>query len=115
MSQEYCGSSVKEPPVVSTIKFWVDASTGWGISVVFNNMWQSWRLLDGWQGDGRDISWGKMIAIELGLRLAIAMGHCDKHFLVKSNNMGVIGVLEGGRSQNREQNSVLQQIVAPMR
>jgi hypothetical protein len=56
-----------------------------------------------------------MIAIKLGLRLAIAMGYCDKHFLVKSNNMGVIGVLEGGCSQNREQNSVLQQIVAPMR
>jgi hypothetical protein len=56
-----------------------------------------------------------MIAIELGLCLAVALGYRNIHFIVKSDNMGVIGALDGSRSQNQEQNSALQRIVAIMR
>jgi hypothetical protein len=115
LSSDFCGSSVREPPVASDIEFWVDASTSWGIGVVFKGTWQSWRLKEGWKEDGRDIGWAEMIAIELGLRLAVAMGYRNIHFIVKSDNMGVIGALDGGRSRNREQNSALQRIVAIMR
>jgi hypothetical protein len=115
LAHDFCGSHVKEPPQQSRIEFWVDASMGWGVGVVFDGYWQSWRLLEGWKTDGQDIGWAEMVAIELGLCMAIAMGHCDVHFVVKSDNMGVIGALEGGQSQNREQNAALQCIVVIMR
>jgi hypothetical protein len=53
-----------------------------------------------------------MIAIELGLRLAIHCGHADTHFVVKSDNQGVIYAIEGGKSRSPEQNLVLQRITS---
>jgi hypothetical protein len=84
------------------------------IGVVFKGTWQSWRLKKGWKEDIRDIGWAEMIAIELGLRLAVALGYRNIHFIVKSDNMGVFGALDGSRSQNQEQNSALQRIIAIM-
>jgi hypothetical protein len=56
-----------------------------------------------------------MLAIELGICTAISAGWRDTHFVIRSDNMGVIGALRGGRSSNLEQNRVLQRIVALMR
>lgn len=81
---------------------------------MFDSLWESWKLNPGWKSDIRDIGWAEMLAIKLGLRLAIARGFRDTHFLVKSDNTGVIGALDGG-SRNVEQNSVLQRITALLR
>jgi hypothetical protein len=56
-----------------------------------------------------------MLAIELGIQTAIAASWRDTHFVIRLDNMGVIGALCGGRSSNLEQNRVLQRIVALMR
>ena len=53
-----------------------------------------------------------MVAIELGLLLAIHQGYSDVHFMVKSDNQGVIHAIEGGKSRSPEQNSVLQRITS---
>lgn len=71
-----------------------------------------WRLLLGWNRDGRDIGWAEMVAIELGLLFYIHQGHSDIHFIIKSDNQDVIYTIEGGKSWNAEQNSVLQWITA---
>ena len=110
LSAEFTGSSLSRPPPTSTIEFWVDASSSWGIGVVFGHEWDSWRLSPGWDKDGRNIGWAEIIAIELGLLFAINRGFSDTNFLIKSDNQGVIHAIEGGKSRSPEQNAVLQRI-----
>jgi hypothetical protein len=110
LSSPFCGSVLSKPPPSSSIEFWVDASSSWGIGVVFNGEWDSWRFSPGWHTSGRNIGWAEMVAIELGLVFAIQKGFSDIHFLIKSDNQGVIHAIEGGKSRSPEQNLVLQRI-----
>ena len=112
LSTPFCGSYLSKPPTASSTEFWVDASSSWGIGVVFDNQWDFWMLRPGWKKDGRNIGWAEMVAIELGLLLAVHQGHSDVHFVVKSDNQGVIHAIEGGKSRSPEQNSVLQRITS---
>jgi hypothetical protein len=115
LAKEFCGSTLQRPPPPVSTEFFVDASTSWGVGVVFDGAWEGWRFRPGWKTDGRDIGWAEMVAIELGLRTAIAAGAHDVHFVIKSDNMGVIGALGSGRSRNLQQNRVLQRIMTLMR
>jgi hypothetical protein len=56
-----------------------------------------------------------MLAIELGIQLAIARGFSTCHFVICSDNTGVIGSLAALKAFNLEQNRVLQRIVSLMR
>ena len=44
LSTKFAGSHLRRPPPPSPIDFWVDASTNWGIGVVFNGQWDSWKF-----------------------------------------------------------------------
>jgi hypothetical protein len=92
----------------------VDASTSYGVRVVINNEWDSWMLCEGWNVENQSIGWAEMAAIKFGLRMAVALGYRDVSIWVWSNNKGVIGALEGGKSRNLEHNRVLQCIVSLM-
>jgi hypothetical protein len=67
-------------------------------------------LIPGWDKDGHNISWAEIVTIRLGLLFAIYQGFTNTHFLVKSDNQGVIHAIQGGKSHSPAQNSVLQQI-----
>ena len=110
LSANFCGSTLSDPPPVSTVEFWVDASSSWGIGIVFDSWWDAWRLTPGWNTDGRNIGWAEFVAIELGLLFAVHKGFSNIHFLIKSDNQGVIHAIEGGKSRSPEQNTVLQRI-----
>jgi Reverse transcriptase-like len=112
LSLDFCGSSLSKPPITSSIEFWVDASSSWGIGIILNNEWDAWKLLLGWDKNGRNIGWAEIVAIELGLLFAIHRGYSDTHFLIKSDNQGVIQAIEGGKSRSPEQNAVLQRITS---
>jgi hypothetical protein len=112
LSLPFCGSTLSRPPTVSPAEFWVDASSSWGIGVVFNGSWDFWKLRPGWDKDGRNIGWAEMVAIELGLMTAVYCGYANVHFVVKSDNQGVIHSIEGGKSRSPEQNRVLQRITS---
>ena len=112
LSTSFCGSNLSKPPAISPIGFWVDASSSWGIGVVFNGQWDFWKFRPGWAKDGRNIGWAEMISIELGLLVAIHQGFSDTHFVVNSDNQGVIHAIEGGKSRSPEQNTVLQRITS---
>lgn len=114
-SLDFCGSDIQRPPPLSTIPFFVDASTSWGIGIIFDGAWSAWQLLDGWRSDGREIGWAEMIAVELGVRLAIHLGFRDIHFEIRSDNAGVIGALEAGKSRGIPHNFSLQRITCLMR
>ena len=111
LSNEFCGSTLSRPPPPSPIGFWVDASTDWGIGIVFDGHWEAIKFREGWRSGGRNIGWAEFIAIELGLLRAIAQGHHDKHFIIHSDNQGVIQAIQGGKSRSPEQNIVLQRIL----
>jgi hypothetical protein len=115
LAKPFCGSALYDPPPPSSVEFWVDASTSFGVGVVFNGQWIAWKLRTGWEADGREIGWAEMIAIELGIRVAIELGFRDTHFVVRSDNTGVIGSVGAGKARNLEQNRSLQRIVALMR
>jgi len=110
LSSTTCGSTLLQPPPPQDLGFWVDASTSWGIGIVFNGAWESWRLKTGWNKNGRDIGWAEFVALELGILFAIAHGFSNIHFLIRSDNQGVIHAVKGGKSRNHEQNLVLRRI-----
>ena len=110
LSSAFCGSIISKPPDVSPIEFWVDASSSWGVGIVLDNEWDSWKFTPGWNTDGRNIGWAEIVAIELGLLFAVHKGFSNTHFLIKSDNQGVIQAIEGGKSRSPAQNLVLQRI-----
>ncbi|PPQ83419.1 hypothetical protein CVT24_005588 [Panaeolus cyanescens] len=110
LSSPFAGSSLTNPPPPSSIPFWVDASTSWGIGVIFNNSWDAWKLRDGWKSNGRTIGWAEFIAIELGILMAVAQGFNNIHFIIHSDNQGVIYAIQNGRSRSHSQNTTLQRI-----
>jgi hypothetical protein len=103
----FCGSFLSQLPLPSPVKFWVDALTSWGIGIIFDGEWDFWSLRPGWDKDRCNIGWAKFIAIELGLLFAIYCGHTNIHFIVRSDNQGVI---QGRKSRSPEQNVVLKRI-----
>jgi hypothetical protein len=103
----------KPPPAVPT-EFWVNTLTLFSIGIVFNSQWQAWQLAPGWNVDGRNIGWAKMLTIELGLWLALVCSFWDTHFLIRSDSIGIIGTLEAQRLRNLKQNRILQHIVVLM-
>ncbi|KAJ7161584.1 hypothetical protein C8R46DRAFT_818762, partial [Mycena filopes] len=54
-----------------------------------------------------------MVAVEMAVRAAIAAGHKNAHFILRSDNKGVVGALAAGRSRGRQENAIpsLQQIL----
>jgi hypothetical protein len=110
LSSTTCGSILSQPPPPQDVGFWVDASTSWGIGIVFNGCWESWQLKTGWNKNGRDIGWAEFVALELGILFAIAHKFSNIHFLIHSDNQGVIYAIKGGKSRNHEQNLVLRRI-----
>jgi hypothetical protein len=110
LSTDFCGSYLTKPPPLSSVNFWVDVSSSWGIGVVFRCEWDSWVLLLGWDKDDHNIGWAKIVAIELGLLFAVYNDFSDVHFLIKSDNQGVIHAIKGGKSRSLQQNLILQWI-----
>ncbi|RXW11908.1 hypothetical protein EST38_g13947 [Candolleomyces aberdarensis] len=82
----------------------VDASTDWGIGLVWGNEWDAWRLAKSWKGPGRDIGWLECLALELLVLHLEAKGLKDCRVRVQSDNQGIIGAYYKGRSRNFEVN-----------
>ncbi|KAE8217468.1 hypothetical protein CF319_g8450 [Tilletia indica] len=100
------------PPARSfPLTVWVDASTEWGIGVIVGERWRAWRWIDGWKRDGRGIGWGEAVALELGMRAAIAQGAKCASITFRSDNQGVIACYKLGRSRNKQINTVLKRVV----
>ncbi|KAL1944125.1 hypothetical protein VTO73DRAFT_3310 [Trametes versicolor] len=111
LSDTFCGSNLYIPPMSTSHRIFVDASTSWGIGLVVNDRWFAWKLKDGWRSEGRDIGWAEMVAVELAVWHLVADGTTDTQFLIHSDNQGVCGALDAGCSRSLQQNRVLQHIV----
>ncbi|QRV84674.1 hypothetical protein RhiJN_26739 [Ceratobasidium sp. AG-Ba] len=105
-----CRTLIRPPPPRSQIECFMDASTSFGVGIVINNKYASWRLNKGWKAAGRDIGWAEIVAVELAVGAIIGMGVRDVTVTLHSDNQGVIGAIRAGRSRNDQQNLVLQRI-----
>jgi hypothetical protein len=115
LSSEPCISRIITPPAPLKSEIFVDASTSWGIGFSLDNQWLAWELLPGWKGEGRDIGWAEMVAVELAVLVLINAQFRDCHVILRSDNQGVVGALSGGKSRNSQQNAVLRRIVSLFR
>jgi hypothetical protein len=91
---------------------WVDASTDWGIGLVWGRRWEAWTLIDGWKGEGRDIGWLEAVAVELAVMALYADGQKDCSIIINSDNQGVIGAFRCGRSRNFQVNLCIRRVEA---
>ena len=99
------------------LDWWGDASTSFGIGVVIGSYWAGWQWAPGFHpgaSSGVNIGWAEAVAVELGVRLLIHLGlHCrssGRHFLVRSDNAGVVEIIRKGRCRAPESNTVLKDI-----
>ncbi len=99
--------------------WWGDASTSFGVGVVVGKFWAAWQWAAHVKiGPGKDfdIGWGEAVAVELGLRLVLHQGlgslgapSCA-NLLVRSDNSGVVAVINKGRSRNENTNATLKEL-----
>ena len=110
LTQDDCGSDIHAPPPLIDPSCYMDASTSFGIGIIVDSEYGMWQLSDNWAGNGRDIGWAEIVAIELTLTTVIDKGIKAASVLFWSDNQGVIGAIKAGRSRNDQQNLVLQRI-----
>jgi hypothetical protein len=99
------------------IGWWGDASTSFGIGVVVGGRWAVWSYHPGFTvgpGQTHDIGWAEAVAVELGLLIAVqygaVRGEVARRYLVRSDNQGVVAVLNKGRSRSEQTNEVLKRV-----
>lgn len=102
--------SLRQRTVCTDLGIWVDASTSWGVGLVWaGREYAAWKWKDGWNdGAGCDIGWGEAIAVELAILLVEVMVIRDAEVLIRSDNQGVIGAFGRGRSRNWMVNRCIQ-------
>ena len=92
--------SIATPPPPLDLSIWVDASSDFGISLLFDQAWSAWHLVPDWRGPSRDIGWLESLAIELAVSLVIRRGFHDCSICIHSDNEGSIAAYQKGRSRN---------------
>jgi len=111
LSNPWCGMKILARPPLSPASLFVDASTSWGIGLVWNGKWLAWPLISGWKSDGRDIGWAEFVAVWLALLVVIESGSRSISLILRSDNTGVVGAFDAGLSRNAHQNNVLRRIL----
>jgi hypothetical protein len=87
-----------------------DASSEVGIGIVIRGRWRAWRLIPGWQRDGRDISWAEGVGFELLARTIGSSTSPGEHYRLFGDNQGVVEGWWNGRSRNRQTNGVFKRV-----
>jgi len=109
LTKSDCSRSLK-PRQPFDPDLWVDASTNWGIGIIFGDNWYAWALTPGWKTDGRDIGWAESVALELAVLILVDRNFHDCSVIIRSDNTGVIGAYEKGRSRNIPRNDSIRRI-----
>ena len=100
------------PRCTSDLDIWVDVSSSWGIGLVVEKSWSTWRLLPGWDQEDRDIGWAESVALELAVIWLVEQGFADCDVTVRGDNTGVIGAFNKGHSRNALRNATVCRIAS---
>ena len=90
----------------------VDASTSWGIGIIFDGKWMAWKLSSTWKIPGRDICWLETLAVEFLCRILEMYDFKNCSIIIHSDNQGTIGSMHKGRSPNVHVNHSIRRIHA---
>ncbi len=66
--------------ILTDVHAYSDASSGVGLGITIGNSWRAWRLLPGWQSEGRTIAWAEAVAFELLTRCLLKDATPGTHF-----------------------------------
>jgi hypothetical protein len=75
---------------------YIDASTSWGIGLIFTQQWDAWKLKPNWKGPCRDIEWLEGVALKLLIYLLNLLNLQNTHLIIFSDNQGVITAFDKG-------------------
>ena len=100
LEKPYVYQELKPREAIQDLGIYVDASTSWGIGIIVQGRWASFKLRPDWKKEGRDICWLETLALEILFYFLKAMGLKNVHLLIYSDNQGAIGALDKGRSPN---------------
>ncbi|CCA75026.1 related to reverse transcriptase/ribonuclease H Fragment-Coprinopsis cinerea [Serendipita indica DSM 11827] len=104
------------PTPNSMVNLFSDASSSFGIGIVIDQEYDSFKLVANWKvaNEGhRDIGWAEFAAVEITVFYLLSMpGIENSHFLLRLDNMGVVGAWGKRASCNTEQNEILGCIVS---
>ena len=114
---------LNELPILSSLSYnigwWGNASTSFRIGVIVRHFWGIWSWAQGVQvGPGYqfDIGWAKAVAVEMDLCMVIhyqikaTLPLSVSKLLVWSDNMGIVHVVNKGRSRSLNTNNMLREI-----
>ena len=102
--------AIPGPHPVTDCSAFSDASSGIGIGIVIQGRWRAWRLVPGWNQEGRDIGWAEAIGFELLVRTLLTASNHGCCYKVYGDNRGVVEGLWKGRSKNKSVNTVFKRI-----
>lgn len=105
LSQAVISRSVQFPPALSSAQIFVDASTSWGIGILIDNRWAAYRFRS--REAVINIGWAEMLAVELAVAHLTVLYPSHSHFLINSDNQGVLGAIRHGSSRGTLQNASL--------
>lgn len=86
-----------------------DASSSTGLGIILGGKWRAWRLLPGWNNEGRDIGWAEAVTMELLVR-AILQSHDLPGVKIHGDNNGVVEGWWAGRSRSFQTNEVFKRL-----
>jgi hypothetical protein len=96
LSKNHAPHSLNQSGPTCNYNIWVNASTDWGIRLIWSAYWVAWKLLDGWKGPSRNIGWLEGVAVELAIQAMRMMGVHNVDVLIRSDNEGVISAFSKG-------------------
>lgn len=97
--------SLAPAPEPIDLGIWVDASTSWGIGILADSGWDAWQLRSGWESPTRHIGWLEALAVEFAISIFASDSTRGANIIIRSDNEGVIGSFNKGRSGNFEMNA----------
>lgn len=110
LAQPVIRRPIPGPCEVLDVHAFSDASSGIGIGIVIGARWRAWKLLPGWQRDGRDIGWAEAIGFEFLVRCLLRSDPPYTDIVVFGDNIGVVEGWWNGRSRNKATNEVFKRI-----
>lgn len=110
LSKPFFGCKVATPPPILALDIFVDASTSWGIGILINNKWAAFQISPDAFLSSLSIGWAEMVAVELAVSLLCSVHPRNSHFLIHSDNQGVIGAINSSFSRGASQNASLSRL-----
>ncbi len=96
--------------ILTNVHAYSDASSGVGLGITIGNSWRAWRLLPGWQSEGRTIAWAEAVAFELLARCLLKDATPGTHFRIYGDNSGVVDAWKHFRSHDVQVNKVFRRL-----